>query len=349
MKRNTTLDILKGICLIFVVVTHYPFSDETRLKFLFDFWVTMAIPVCMLVTGYVYSLSFQRKNIGTLSDAYSQRSGNIEHLIRYTVPFFIAWIIELIGFRVFSVREPLSLLGYIKEFVCGGDGPGSYYYPVIVQIVFLFPLIYFCIKRRSTKGLIICCTLNVVFEFLQWAYGLNPNTYRLLSLRYILLISFGCYFGLGGKLSKLAAACLFIIGVVSVYLNTYKGVSLFFITSWRSTSFLTSLLAVPVFYHLIKLELSCKPLELLGKASYNIFLVQMVFFRFGVRHVISMFVSNPILHFVLCLMVCLVGGVVFYLVETPITKACIGAYKKWILKRNLLQQNNTMQSFEYVS
>lgn len=342
MKRNTTLDILKGICLIFVVVTHYPFSDETRLKFLFDYWIVMAIPLCMLVTGYVYSLSFQRKMITSLSDAYSQHGGIAEHLIRYTIPFLIAWIIELIAFRILNVREPLSLLGYIKEFVCGGEGSGSYYYPVIVQMVFLFPLIYFCIKRRSVKGLVICCAINVVFEFLQWAYGLNSDTYRLLSLRYILVVSFGCYFGLGGKLSKVASACLFVIGAVSIYLNTFRGISLFFITSWRSTSFLTSLLAVPAFYYLIKLDVHCKPLELLGKASYNIFLVQMVFFRFGVRHVISMFVSNPVIHFLLCLMVCLVGGVVFYFVETPITKACIGAYKKWISNRNVPQQNNAV-------
>lgn len=332
MKRNTTLDILKGICLILVIITHYPFSDEVRLKCLFDFWVVMAIPLCMLVTGYLYSQSFNRKGINSLSEAFSIKGGICEHLIRYTVPFLMAWIVELVAFRIFDVRESLSLLGYVKEFLTGGFGYGSYYYPVLVQLVFLFPFVYFCIKRHSIKGLLVCCAVNVSFEFLQWAYGLNYDTYRLISLRYILLISFGCYIGLNGKLSWPSSVGLFIVGAISIYLNSFKGISLFFITSWRSTSFLTSLFAIPVFYYLIKLDLHCKPLELLGKASYNIFLVQMVFFGFGVRHVVSMFISNPIVHFITCLMICLVGGVVFYFVENPITKVFIKFYKTHVVK-----------------
>lgn len=332
MKRNSTLDILKGICLIFVVITHYPFSDKTRLNYLFDYWVVMAIPLCMLVTGYVYALSYERKGIKSLREAFSLRAGWIDHIIRYTVPFVFAWILELIAFRVFNLRESLSILGFLQEFLTGGVGPGSYYYPVIIQMVFIFPFIYLCIKRYNIKGLLVCCAINVVFEVLQWAYGLNSDTYRLLAFRYILVASFGCYMGLNGKLSKITALCLFVVGAISIYLNTFNGMSLFFITSWKSTSFLTSLFAVPIFYGLLRLDLHFKPIELLGKASYNIFLVQMVFFNFGVRHIVSMFISNSVLHFLVCLMICLIGGVLFYWIETPVTKACVRMFKTRILK-----------------
>lgn len=332
MKRNAILDIIKGICLITVVATHYLWSDDERLMYLFPIWIDMAIPFCMLISGYLYAKSLQKKSISCVTQAYSlANSGIVERLIRYSVPFLIAFSVEVTAFEVFHLREFPSALTLLREFICGGYGGGSYYYPLLVQLVFLFPLIYFCIYRHKEKGLIVCCILNVVYELLQWAYCLGEGTYRLLIFRYILLISFGCYFGLGGKLRTSTALLMFSIGFLSAIFNAYVGITPFFITYWRTTSFLTAMYTVPIFFVVHKLDVHFKPLELIGKASYNIFLVQMVFYRFA-SHFIYELVPNRFIQFAICMLSCLTGGIVFYYVETPITNRCIEAYKKLVLR-----------------
>ena len=329
MKRNSTLDILKGICLIVVITTHFQWSAEERLRYLFPFWVDMAIPLCMLISGYLFSKSFIKKEINTISKAYSLKGGIIDRLIRYTVPFVIAYAVEVVAFDVLGYRDFPTVLDLLKEFMRGGDGSGSYYYPVLFQLVFVFPLIYFCIERRGTKGLILCCIANVVYELLQWAYGLESQTYRLLVFRYILLLSFGCYFGLGGKLNKVAAVCMFVVGILGVILNSYHGITLFFITYWTRTSCLTALFMVPMFFYLLKLDIHFPPLELIGKASYNVFLVQMVFYRFAASFFYNR-ISNRCILYLLFVTICLAGGIIFYYVETPITDACIKFSRKMI-------------------
>ena len=62
-KRNRFIDLLKGICIIFVIITHLQWTNEEYDKFFFNYWRDMAVPILMIVSGYVYSLSFERKRI----------------------------------------------------------------------------------------------------------------------------------------------------------------------------------------------------------------------------------------------------------------------------------------------
>ena len=60
-SRLNYLDFYKGICIIFIIITHYSWNDNERLHYLFPFWIDMAVPVFMVITGYVTSLSFQNR------------------------------------------------------------------------------------------------------------------------------------------------------------------------------------------------------------------------------------------------------------------------------------------------
>ena len=73
LNRNHFIDVLKGICIIFVIFTHASWTDEQRLKFLFPFWIAMAVPFFMLVSGYVYTKSFQKNSVETLDSAYNKK------------------------------------------------------------------------------------------------------------------------------------------------------------------------------------------------------------------------------------------------------------------------------------
>ena len=69
-QRLYCIDILKGICSIFVIITHYNWQETERLKFLFPFWIDMAVPVFMIISGYLYAKSYKKKEISNIGSAY---------------------------------------------------------------------------------------------------------------------------------------------------------------------------------------------------------------------------------------------------------------------------------------
>lgn len=94
-ERNHSLDIYKGVCILLVILTHFNWTASERLKYLFPFWVNMAVPMFMIISGYVYSLSFEKHKINTISKAYSLNN-LLNKFIRYTVPFLLVFVIEMV-------------------------------------------------------------------------------------------------------------------------------------------------------------------------------------------------------------------------------------------------------------
>jgi fucose 4-O-acetylase-like acetyltransferase len=58
------LDALKGICIIFVVITHFRWTEELRLLLFFPFTIHMAVPIFMLISGYVYAVVYKEQCYG---------------------------------------------------------------------------------------------------------------------------------------------------------------------------------------------------------------------------------------------------------------------------------------------
>ena len=48
--RQRSVDFLKGICILLVIFTHCTWTEAERLKYLFPFWVDMAVPVFMILS-----------------------------------------------------------------------------------------------------------------------------------------------------------------------------------------------------------------------------------------------------------------------------------------------------------
>lgn len=92
--RNYFLDILKGICILFVIITHFGWEAEERLRYGFPFWIDMAVPVFMIISGYVYALSYRRKGVDSFEKAY-KLSIILGNAVRYTVPFLMVCSVEL--------------------------------------------------------------------------------------------------------------------------------------------------------------------------------------------------------------------------------------------------------------
>lgn len=174
-RRYHSIDFAKGICILMIIVTHYAWEEPERLRYFFPFWIDMAVPIFMIISGFVYAKSFEKHHIENIGVAYSVRIC-LSKIIRYTVPFVIAFAIEEIAFNsIGTVDHGILQLGSI--FLCGGIGPGSYYYPIMIQFIFYFPIIYFIIRKYDYKGVFICALINVIYEVLKSVYGMKIITF----------------------------------------------------------------------------------------------------------------------------------------------------------------------------
>jgi peptidoglycan/LPS O-acetylase OafA/YrhL len=326
--RNSMIDILKGIGMVLVIITHYNWSNSEKLNYLFPFWVSPAVPVFIIISGYVYSMSYERNGMQTLADCYRYRFV-ANKLIRYTIPFLMAYFVEV----MFYINSgDFTLYDMLVRFIAGGTGPGSYYYPVMIQFIFVFPFIYGIVKKYDFIGVVICFFLNGMYEVVQHSYDMSPESYRLLVFRYLFLMSAGCYLYIGKKKPKLS------VGIVSMLLGAcwlaaycYRGYRPTFITHWCKTCLLAALWTVPIVWVLLKnprlSRLKCPPLEEMGKASYNIFLTQMIFFAYGADAVYKAF-PNRAAQLAVFIFGSTLVGYVFYMIESKITNGLSKICKK---------------------
>lgn len=318
-KRAHNIDVLKGICMIMVIFSHYPWTMQERDTLLFPFWIDMAVPIFMVISGYIHAKTYEKYGANSLQEVYSSKL-IVKSLIRYTLPYLFIYVLQVIYYGVI-MKKGMTVLDILLIFLNGGWGAGSYYYPIMVQFVFVYPVIYFIIRKYQEKGILICGFVNAMYELLQRAYFMNPECYRLLLFRYILVIAVGCYLAIGKK--RVNMRCWVGLAVVSVIFNIahrYAGYKPVIITEWTTTSWLGSMYIFPFAVRFLNNRgIKCKILEVIGKASYNIFLIQMWWFALG--NPLYEIITSKSISILVDVTICVSIGIIFYYTESRITKA----------------------------
>lgn len=321
-KRSNVFDIIKGIMILFIIVTHYKFNyPEDYRKYGFFFYVDMAVPVFMVITGYFAALRLNKHNINSYAGVLSRKIV-VPQVMRFLIPYFITFTVEIPWF-IYNKQNTVQI---IQKFLGGGEGPGSYYTPVLLQIIFIFPIIYFLIKKYDFFGVILCFVFTGVWEAIQFSWEMDNASYARICFRYISFLAFGCYMSIGKtKLRNGVLWGIFIVGVIwQAMLNYIPLTPIFMNSAWARVNYLSSLFIMPILYILIqktksKNNIKFKILQEIGKASYNIYLVQMVFYASVVR-IVYKIIPGTILQLGINEIVCCALGYTFYLIENPITK-----------------------------
>lgn len=336
--RNQAIDLLKGICILFVILTHFSWSPQEELDMGFPFWVDLAVPVFMVISFYVNCLSFNRKGIVTVADAYQVKNW-LKSFVRYTVPYLIIYFVEAVALLVYSLTDisvgegyAVTWQEYILAFFSGGWGPGSYYYPILVQLLFFFPFIFVVINRYGGKGLLGCFLFTLVWEIIKLPLGITASFYRLNIFRYTYWIAFGAYLAQYGNSdngvtkSTLLGA---VYSVMCIIVIKYTDYAPHIFTYWASPPLFAAMLCLPFASILIlnvqRVSKVCSPLTYIGKASYHIFFAQM-----ALSPVIPSVVSPRYLALVVDFAACIAVGIVFYLAETPLNRKITNALYKQI-------------------
>lgn len=209
-------------------------------------------------------------------------------------------------------------------FISGGAGPGAYYFPVMIQVVLIFPLIWIVVRKYHFKGLIICFWANVIYEVVKTYINMSPGMYRLCAFRYIFILAFGCFlFYMQGEEKKLGYGIAGILGAIYIVIFNYTDARPIITDQWTVTSVFAVLFIVPIMRYLIKLnKLHNSLLELIGRASYNIFLAQMIYYWLFAEKVYEI-IHGTFAQLLVNLVVCCLFGIIYYRIENPITQRAI--------------------------
>lgn len=279
--RIEFLDYLKAICVIMVIVTHYDWADKTSP--FFTMLINMAVPVFMIVSGYNFAMSNRKKAEGKLSRMYGW-SMMKPKLIRFLVPFFTICLIEMV---LLALED--KNINPLRIFLLGAYGPGSYYVPVMLQLLVIFPIIYFLVEKNAKLGIALAGAANLLFEVGVKVFEMDKYYYRLSIGRYLLLIAFGCYLYLHPehRVKRYQMWTMFLVGLAYIIAVFGFDKDLILFGYWKTTAMPVAFYIFPIvvllfrkFYHRRIPGALGRMLTWIGQASYHIFLVQMVYYHF---------------------------------------------------------------------
>ena len=172
------INFLKAYSIVCVVLAHsIPHKAFDYLQFMV--WGDMQVPMFILIQ------TFHSYKSG------KQPSFNVRKVwSRIMLPFLIVQIVILILLFFFSSSSLETIIH--DTWVSGGNGPGSYYVWIYLQIAFILPLLYPLFNKLSRRALLMVFIIACVsFECLFSILCLPQPIYRLLSVRYLFLIYLG--------------------------------------------------------------------------------------------------------------------------------------------------------------
>ena len=289
--RVRQIDVLKGLAIIGVMFQH-AFGDG----FLQHSWEILyagqAVPVFFVIMGLNAAQSLARRAPRSLSDLYT-RSYVRSRFERLVVPILWVWPVALVVAMLVGEFHvgPLILVGVLPI----SSAPGNYFVTILLEFAVVFPLVYWCFVRAPVLTTLVVAVADVGFELLApHTHVFNVNgpasgyIYEAAIVKYGLAIMAGVWLSrlhIGRRGFALLTAGALVGVVYLVILHQDPGDFGWLVPSFsRSTNFISVVYATWLTVAGLRLlpDRSANPLygllERLGRASYHIFLVQIVWF-----------------------------------------------------------------------
>jgi peptidoglycan/LPS O-acetylase OafA/YrhL len=199
--------------------------------------------------------------------------------------------------------------------ITGGYGPGSFFVPVLIQLIVILPILYLLARRNLFLMLFAAFVFNLSFETYALRYEIPDWIYRLLFIRYLFAFGLGIWLAIGkDRRWSVVGGIMSAIYITGV---NYFGFSPLAQPSWGSQNALAFVWPLV----LVEIGLSVAPkransicirsISEIGKASYHIFLIQMVYFWTLGRFINTLSCTS----FIINVIVCVLLGYAFYYIS----------------------------------
>lgn len=324
MFYNKNIDIMKGIAIIFVILVH-SFSDRTVHKIGGPFYLFQAVPVFFILSAYNQSQSYERRQLTQLNGFY--RPTLLAKKYYRLIP--IAIVIYLIQALVNPENQTFFF------YLIGRGGYGGYYISMMIQAILVLPLLYWFAKKTSAyKMLGVSFGINLLFEFYSYFIDIPAFLYRLLVIRYLFALALGVwyFFESSHPCAKKVLTVGAVFSLIYLALVHYLEIPVplySYDTSWKGQNPFSFFYALAIFHLGMTYLPSFKGdslkngLSFLGKRSYSIFLVQMLYFW-----VIAFYTEWPERFFLLDVVVCCILGSLLFKLEKRFVSGKIKAFLK---------------------
>lgn len=333
-ERNLQIDLIKAFAIFSVILIH-SVSETTLFATDMIFYAWQAVPLFIICSGIVWYLSFV-KHGATLQKAYSLHYFKSK-FGRLIIPFLVIFLVDLIYIRYtgmpFNLNHIVSRVEWLQPPI---SGAGDYYLALVWQLIFLAPILCYCFNKKPIWTVACLFIGNFVFEL---AGSRIPFDFYYFSIcRYLATFALGLVLAhninvnQGWKIKSKMNLFLLILGLVSaVYLYFFVNTTTpGFRPEWRTQNIYGS------FYPalMVMIVLSVTPLtrfaeglfgkiSVFGRASYHIFLVQILYFGFGVFRLFG--ASTELWGVLVNLAVTFSVGLAFYAADSLVHQT----YAKW--------------------
>ncbi len=338
-KYYLQIDILKALAIISVIILHILPSNIVKNP-IFIFTIGQAVPIFFVLMATNAFMSFKRRRYGSLLHSTYLKT----RFKRVIYPLIIIWILAIILVILLNKEMYIgifTLIGYLPL-----TGPGNYFISIIIQFVIIFPILYRLYNYNPKFLLIMSLILNFAFEITASKISIFNGSYLYSAciLRYIFLITLGMWLVdkyEHGNLKSFVSEKIIILGLI-LSITYIMGVSVFswnfmyFQKAWQPQTVLS------FFYPLILCAIGIKYLPsipnifwnilgVIGKASYHIFLVQILFFGagFSIISIIMHYSLQKIYNIYALGFLALIGniiiivalGLMFFFIESKLIKS----------------------------
>jgi len=304
------------------------------------FWLFKKFPVTIfiLLSAYFMGKSFL-KSSGSVGKWYKM-DNIIPRILRFYIPFVPIFILCII-YKIFILKYEYTAPEVIARFVLGGFKPGSYYVPILAQMVLIFPIVFVPVFKYRTKAVAIAVLFTFVYDYLTAKLGFSDVAYKFIVFRFVAHIALGAYASVTDfKISNKSGLAMFCVGFVYACLCVYSGFykpPIFF--QWQETSFITAFYLYPVICFVMNKYRdssysdsrisSC--IKAFAGATYHIFLVQLMFYTtFGFA--LNDYIANYIINIPLNLTLTVIPGIVYAYYSIPFENKLISKVKNKFLK-----------------
>jgi len=274
------IDVLKGLAILAVVTLHGAPGND-----LWNSWsafhVGQAVPVFFVVMGLNATRSMRRRAPQGARDAYTRGyfAGRAERLL---APFAVLWLTALAAGAIGGGLHvgPLAAVGVLPL-----AGPGNYFVTIAFEFALVFPALSLGFRAAPRATVALCFAASASFELAapHVFHGADPYLYDASILRYAGPIALGMWIASDTRLSSPRNRWALGLSAASIaYLVAYHLRPGAF--SWLRDDFGTTTNFIACFYALLLVLLALRylprlgPLAALGRASWHIFLVQIVWF-----------------------------------------------------------------------
>ncbi|HEX8067700.1 MAG TPA: acyltransferase [Thermoleophilaceae bacterium] len=284
--RLAQIDLIKGAAVLGVIALHGLHGDE-----LHDAWSALhfgqAVPLFLVLMATNAASSLGRRGDPPLRALWSRSylAGRVERLV---VPFAAVWLASLaIGIVHGGLHfGPLTAVGVVPL-----SGPGNYFVTIAFEFVLVFPVLLWAFRRAPLLTIAGCFAVDVAFELVapDVFSGAYPYGYDAAIVRYFGQIALGLWIWRHPRISDPANRWILALAVPSVgYLVAYHEDPAAF--DWlrrdfgTTTNFMAAFWAAALVLAGLRLlpRRAVRPpvvaLAEVGRASWHVFLVQMVWF-----------------------------------------------------------------------